>query len=70
MNTVCRPAALKTARNIVVSNLFTELTNEQYGMSLCRLHVAAQTRESALLLRSLKTRARVGTSLCQIEVAL
>jgi hypothetical protein len=37
--------------------------HEQDGISLCRLHVVTQTRESAPLLRSLI--ARVGTSLCQ-----
>ncbi len=43
--------------------LMQELVNEQDGMSLCRLHVAAQTRGSAPLLRS--PIARVDTSLCQ-----
>jgi len=43
--------------------LFTEPIHEQDSMSLCCLHVAAQTRESAPLLRSLI--ASVGTSLCQ-----
>jgi hypothetical protein len=47
-------------------SLFEELSHEQHGTSVCRLHVAAQTRESAPLLRSLV--ARVGTSLCQWEV--
>jgi len=44
-----------------------ELNYEQDGPSLARLHVAAQTRESAPLLRSLPLNAsvRVGTSLCQ-----
>jgi len=45
-----------------------ELHYEQDGPSLARLHVAAQTRESASLLRSLA--ARVGTSLCQGKVKL
>ena len=51
-------------------NLFNELTHQQDGPSMGRLHVAAQTRESAPLLRSpsLETRTRVGTSLCQLEV--
>jgi hypothetical protein len=40
--------------------------NEQDGPSLARLHVAAQTRESASLPRS--PAARVGTSLCQVKV--
>ena len=47
-------------------NLFNELNYEQDGPSLARLHVAAQTRESASLLRS--PLARVGTSLCQGKV--
>jgi len=44
---------------------------EQDGLSMARLHVAAQTRESAALLRSPTPNkkywatARVGTSLCQ-----
>jgi len=44
--------------------------NEQDGPSLARLHVAPQTRESALLLRSptLNATARVGTSMCQMKV--
>jgi hypothetical protein len=48
-------------------SLFNELMNEQDGPSLGRLHVAAQTRESAPLLRSPSRMARVraGTSLCQ-----
>jgi len=44
-------------------SFFSELNYEQDGPSLARLHVAAQTRESAPLLRSPPT--RVGTSLCQ-----
>ena len=44
-------------------NLFNELNYEQDGPFLARLHVAAQTRESASLLRS--PAACVGTSLCQ-----
>ena len=47
-------------------NLFNELNYEQDGPFLARLHVAAQTRESASLLRS--PLARVGTSLCQGKV--
>ena len=43
--------------------LMQERMNEQGGMSLCRLHVDAQTRESAPLLHSPSV--RVGTSLCQ-----
>ena len=51
-------------------SLFNELFHEQDGPSMGRLHVAAQTRESAPLLRSPshETRARVGTSLCQSGV--
>ena len=50
-------------------SLFEELINEQNGMSLCRLHVAAQMRESASLPHSPQNQvgARVGTSLCQLE---
>jgi len=47
-------------------SLFEKLMNEQNGPSLGRLHVAAQTRESAPLLRSPPV--RVGTSLCQRSV--
>jgi len=51
-------------------SLFAELHHEQDGPSLARLHVAAQTRESAPLLRSpsLVAPASVGTSLCQGKV--
>jgi hypothetical protein len=44
-------------------SLFTELIHEQDGPSVGRLHVAAQTRGFASLLRSLIV--RVGASLCQ-----
>ena len=47
-------------------SFFEELHHEQDGPSVARLHVAAQTRESAQLLRS--PTARVGTSLCQGKV--
>ena len=47
-------------------SLFNELIYEQDGPSMGRLHIAAQAREPASLLRSLA--ARVGTSLCQWEV--
>ena len=47
-------------------SFFKELNNEQDGPSMARLHVAAQTRESASLLRS--PSARVGTSVCQGQV--
>ncbi len=43
-------------------SFFNELHHEQDGPSLARLHVAAQTRESAPLLHS--PLARTGTSLC------
>jgi hypothetical protein len=47
--------------------LFHEIIDKQDGMSLCRLHVAAKTRESASLLRLtvLNARSCVSTSLCQ-----
>ena len=48
-------------------SFFEELQYEQNGPSMGRLHVAAQTRESAPLLRS--PLVRVGTSLCQERVA-
>ncbi len=57
-------------------SFFSELNNEQDGPSLARLHVAAQTRESATLLRSpppkfiIWATTRVGTSLCQEGVKL
>jgi len=55
-------------------SFFEELHYEQDGPSLARLRVAAQTRESAPLLRSPSpnknywTTARVGTSLCHGKV--
>jgi len=53
---------------MLLMNFFEKLKYEQDGPSLARLHVAAQTRESAPLLRS--PAARVGTSLCQREMNL
>jgi len=47
-------------------SFFAELHYEQDGLSIARLHVATQTRESASLLRS--PTAHVGTSLCQGKV--
>jgi len=55
---------------VSVVTLVIVFINEQDGPSMARLHVAAQTRESASLLRSpaLNATARVGTSMCQVMV--
>jgi hypothetical protein len=55
-------------------SFFDQLHHEQDGPSLARLHVAAQTRESAPLLcspspnKNYWVKVRVGTSLCQGKV--
>ena len=57
-------------------SFFEELHYEQDGLSIARLHVAAQTRGSAPLLRSPSPKTyfwasvRVGTSLCQGKLKL